>query len=700
MKKSAICIILFQILLVTSMYSNPLLEKFNTPFGVPPFDKIKNEHFIPAFEKALEEHNKEIKAIINNKQEPTFKNTIEAMEYSGELLGVVSRIFYNLNSANTSSELQKIAQEIAPKLSAHSDEILMNPLLFKKVKHVYENKSKFNLNQEQMMLLEDTYKSFIRAGANLNEKDKERLKEINSRLSVLSLQFGQNVLNDVNNYKLIIDKESDLDGLPENVKATAYETAKSSGLEGKWVFTLQNPSVMPFLQFAKNRELRKQIQQAYINRGNNNNEYDNKKIINEIVNLRIEKAKLLGYNTFADYVLEESMAKTPAKAQELLERIWTPALNMAKKERDDMQKLIEQEGNTYKLEQWDWRYYAEKVREAKYNLNEEELKPYFQLENVKKGIFDLTTKLFGIIYKERKDIPKYHEDAIVYEVLDEDGSHLGILYMDFHPRASKRSGAWMTSYRQQYKKDGKNITPVVSLVCNFTKPTKDTPSLLSLDEVETFFHEFGHGLHGLLSNCTYKSLSGTSVPRDFVELPSQIMEHWATHPEMLKIYAKHYKTNEPMPDELIEKLKNSSYFNQGFATVEFVASALLDMRYHTLTQKTDINPEEFQSKVSNEIGLIPEIHYRHASTHFNHIFSGGYSAGYYSYLWSGVLDADAFEAFREKGIFDRDVAKSFRNNILSRGKTEDPMTLYIKFRGKEPSIEPLLKVRGLHTINQ
>jgi len=695
MKKSAICIILFQILLVSKMYSNPLLEKFNTPFGVPPFDKIKNEHFIPAFDKALEEHNKEIKAIINNKQEPTFKNTIEAMEYSGELLGIVARIFYNLNSANTSPELQKIAQEIAPKLSAHSDEILMNPELFKKVKKVYENKSKFNLNQEQLMLLEDTYKSFIRAGANLNEKDIERLKEINSRLSVLNLQFGQNVLNDVNNYKLIIDNESDLDGLPENVKSTAYETAKSLGMEKKWVFTLQNPSVMPFLQFAKNRELRKQIQQAYINRGNNNNEYDNKKIINEIVNLRIEKANLLGYNTFADYVLEESMAKTPAKAQELLERIWTPALNMAKKERDDMQKLIEQEGNTFKLEQWDWRYYAEKVRESKYNLNEEELKPYFQLENVKKGIFDLTTKLYGITFKERKDIPKYHEDAIVYEVLDEDGSNLGILYMDFHPRASKRSGAWMTSYRQQYKKDGKNITPVVSLVCNFTKPTKDTPSLISLDEVETFFHEFGHGLHGLLSNCTYKSLSGTSVPRDFVELPSQIMEHWATHPEMLKIYAKHYKTNEPMPDELIEKLKNSSYFNQGFATVEFVASALLDMRYHILSNKTEINAEDFQLQVAKEIGLIPEIHYRHASTHFNHIFSGGYSAGYYSYLWSGVLDADAFEAFREKGIFNHEVAKSFRNNILSRGKTDDPMNLYIKFRGKEPSIEPLLKVRGL-----
>lgn len=676
--------------------ANPLLETFNTPFGVPPFDKIKNEHFVPAFKEAMTKHNQEIDAIVNNKQEANFANTIEAMEYSGSLLGSVSRIFFNLNSANTSAELQGIAREVAPLLSAHSDEIIMNEKLFKRVKAVYENKSKFKLSPIESKLVDDTYRNFVREGANLSSSDKDKLKEINQKMSLLTLKFGENVLKDVNNFQLVVDKESDLSGLPQSVIEVAAETAKQKGMEGKWIFTLQNPSVMPFLQYANNRELRKKMQQAYVNRGNNNNEFDNKDIINELVNLRLQRANLLGYKSHAEYSLEETMAKNTDKVMELLNRMWKPALNVAKKEAADMQKLMNNDGRDLKLEAWDWRYYAEKVRKEKFDLNEEELKPYFKLENVKQGIFDLTNKLWGISYKERKDIPKYHEDAVVYEVLKEDGSHLGILYMDFHPRSSKRSGAWMTNYREQYYKDGKNITPIVSLVCNFSKPAGDVPALLSWDETETFFHEFGHGLHGLFADSKYRSQSGTNVSRDFVELPSQIMEHWVSEPEVLKMFAKHYKTGETIPDALIEKLEKSSLFNQGFTNVEFVASAILDMKYHTIEKATTIKADDFQKAVANEIGLIPEISYRHGSTHFGHIFSGGYSAGYYSYLWSGVLDSDAYEAFKETGIFNKETARKFKDYILSKGNTEDPMTLYIKFRGKEPSVEPLLKKRGLN----
>ncbi len=676
--------------------ANPLLEPFKTPFGVPPFDKIKNEHFLPAFKEAMAQHNKEIDAIINNSQAPNFANTIEALENGGALLNDVSTIFFNLNSVNTSSELQAIAREAAPILSSHSDEIIMNEKLFKKVKAVYDNKSKLKLNPIETKLLDDTYRNFVREGANLSAGDKEKLKEINKNLSLLTLKFGENILQDVNTYQLVIERQNDLSGLPQSVIDGAAETAKQKGMDGKWVFTLQNPSVMPFLQYADNRELRKTMQQAYINRGNNNNEFDNKKNINELVNLRLQRANLLGYKSHAHYSLEETMAKSSDKVMDLLNRMWEPALRVAKNEAAEMQKLINSDGREFKLEAWDWRYYAEKVRKEKYDLDEEELKPYFKLENVKQGIFDLTGKLYGITYKERKDIPKYHEDAMVYEVLKEDGSHLGILYMDFHPRASKRGGAWMTNYREQYYKDGKNITPVVSLVCNFSNPTGDVPALLSWDEAETFFHEFGHCLHGLFADSKYRSQSGTNVPRDFVELPSQIMEHWVSEPEVLKMFAKHYKTGAVIPNSLIEKIQKSSLFNQGFTNVEFVASAILDMKYHTIEKPTTIKADEFQNQVAKEIGLIPQISYRHGSTHFSHIFSGGYSAGYYSYLWSGVLDSDAFEAFKETGVFNKETAKKFKDNILSKGKTEDPMILYIKFRGKEPSIDALLKVRGLN----
>ncbi|HRP02896.1 MAG TPA: M3 family metallopeptidase [Candidatus Kapabacteria bacterium] len=675
--------------------ANPLLEQFNTPYGVPPFDKIKNDDYLPAFKQAMKEHNQEIEAIISNKQSPTFANTIEALEYSGSLLNTVATIFFNINSANTNDQIQEIAGQVAPMLSAHSDEITMNEKLFKKVKSVYDSQKEFNLNSIEAKLLEDTYKHFVREGANLSVKDKETLKEINKKLATLTLKFSQNVLGDVNKFQLVLTNKKDLSGLPQSTVEAAAETAKQKGLDGKWVFTLQNPSVMPFLQYADNRQLRQKMQKAYVNRGNNNNEFDNKSTINQIVNLRLKKAILLGYKSHADYSLEETMAKTPQKAIDLLMKIWEPALEVAKKEAADIQGMMDKEGKKEKLEAWDWRYYAEKVRKARYDLDEEQIKPYLKLENVRDGIFDLTKRLYGITYKELNNVPKYSDEAHVYEVLKEDGSHLGILYMDFFPRDNKKSGAWMTNYREQYYKDGKNITPIVSLVCNFTKPAGDTPSLLTWDEAETFFHEFGHCLHGLFADSKYRSQSGTNVSRDFVELPSQIMEHWVSEPEVLKSFAKHYKTNAVIPDSLINKLQKSSLFNQGFANVEFVASAILDMKYHSIEKKTTIDAEEFQDKVAKEIGLIPQIAYRHGSTQFSHIFSGGYDAGYYSYLWAGVLDSDAFQAFKEAGIYSKETAKKFKDNILSKGNTEDPLKLYIKFRGKEPSIEPLLMDRGL-----
>ncbi len=695
MNKITLFSIILLIIFGFDTMANPLLEPFNTPFGVPPFDKIKNEDFMPAFKEAMALHNKEIDAIIHNKQKPTFANTIEAYEISGELLNQISTIFFNLNSANTNPELQSIARDITPLLSAHSDEIMMNKELFNKVKYVYDERDKLNLKPFEMRLLEEMYKNFVRQGANLSPTDKEKLKEINKELSVLTLKFGENVLQDVNIFRLVIDNKNDLEGLMQSDIEAAAETAKHEKMDGKWVFTLQNPSVMPFLQYAKNRELRKKMQQAYINRGNNNNDYDNKKIINDIVNLRLKRANLLGYKSHAQYVLEENMINTPDKAMKLLMEIWKPALEVAKNEKQEMQKLINDEGNKFNLEAWDWRYYAEKVRKAKYDLNEEELKPYFKLDNVRQGAFDVANKLYGITFKERDDIPKYNSEVRTYEVFNSDGSHLGILFMDFHPRAGKSSGAWMTNYREQYHKAGKNIDPIVSLVFNFTRPTAETPALLTWDETETLFHEFGHGLHGLFANSKFRSQSGTNVARDFVELPSQIMEHWVAEPSVLKMYAKNYKTGEEIPNALIQKIQNSRYFNQGFANVEFVASAILDMKYHTIEKPTTIKADEFQAKVAKEIGLIPEIAYRHGSTQFSHIFDGGYDAGYYSYLWAGVLDCDAYQAFEESGIFNKETAQKFKDNILSKGNTEDPMKLYIKFRGKEPTIEALLKDRGL-----
>lgn len=689
-------LILVSLAMTATAFSNPLLEEFKTPFGLPPFDKIKTKDYLPAVKEAIKLHNKEIDVIIKSKETPSFDNVIEALDRSGELLTRTLTIFYNLNSSVTNDEMQKIAEQISPLVSAHSDEILMNKKLFDKIKYVWDNQAKFNLTQEQFRLLEKYYNDFKRNGALLNEKDQARLKEINSKLSVLSLKFGNNVQKETIKFKLIIDKKEDLEGLPQSVIDAAAEDAKSMNLEGKWVFTLQNPSVMPFLQYSAKRELREKIWRAYVNRANNNDEFDNKEIIREIANLRLERAKLLGYPNHAAYILEQNMAKTPEGVMNLLNRLWEPTLKTMKIEAYELQSMIYREGNNFKLEPWDWRYYAEKVRKEKYDLNEEDLRPYFKLENVRDGIFELVKRLYGITFKERKDLPVFHPDVVAYEVLNSDGTYVGILYMDYFPRDSKRGGAWMTNYREQYYKNGNKVTPQVSLTTNFTKPTADMPSLLTLDEVETFFHEFGHCLHGLLSDCNYVGISGTNVPRDFVELPSQIMEHWATEPEMLKMYARHYKTGEPMPDELIKKIENSSKFNQGFITGEYLAAALLDMKYHTITEPIQGDINEFEDNYLAEIGLIPEIISRYRSTYFRHIFSGGYDAGYYSYIWSGVLDADAFEAFKENGIFDRKTAQAFRKNVLEKGNTDDPAKLYRQFRGKDPDIMPLLRKRGLN----
>ena len=678
---------------------NPFFEAYETPFEVPPFDKIKNEHFAPALREGIKEHQKEIDEIVNNSEKPTFENTIEAMEYSGELLSKVSRVFGNLNSANTNDELQAIAKEMSPELSAHGDNISLNSKLFERVKAVWDSKDQLDLNAEQHKLLENTYKSFVRNGANLNDADKDKLREINTKLSSLTLQFGQNLLAETNAFKLVIDKEEDLSGLPEGLISAAADDAKAAGEEGKWLFTLQNPSVMPFLQYADNRELRKQIWEAYKNRSDQGNEFDNKAGLIEIANLRREKAQLLGYNTHADYVLEESMAKNADNVYKLLNQLWAPALAKAKVERDEMQALVKAEGHDFSIEPWDWRYYEEKLRKQKFDLDEQEIKPYFSLEKVQEGVFMVVKNLWGLTFTEIQDIPVYHEDAKAYEVKEADGSHVGVLYMDFHPRVSKRGGAWMTSYRSQKTENGERKAPVISIVCNFSRPTGNAPALLTFDEVTTFFHEFGHALHGLLSNVEYQSLSGTSVPRDFVELPSQVMENWATEPSVMKQYAFHYETGEVIPDELINKLTKSGTFGQGFGTTEYLAASLLDLDYHTRSENITSNATDFENASLEKIGLIDEIIPRYRSPYFQHIFAGGYSSGYYSYIWSGVLDTDAFQAFKETELFNQEKAQAFRKEILERGGTEEPMKMYVNFRGAEPKIDALLKKRGLDQVS-
>jgi len=677
---------------------NPLLSPFETPFGLPPFDLILPEHFEPAFSEAIEIHKKEIEAISTQTEAPTFENTVAALDRAGMDLYRVSRIFYNLTSANTNEELEDISSRMAPVLSRHSDEIYMNAALFKRINTLWEQRDQLNLTPEQLQLLQKNYKTFVRSGALLSDEDKETLSKLNEELSVLTVKFGQNNLSEMNDFQLVVDDKNRLGGLPEELIQQAASDAEAKGLAGKWVFTLQNPSVMPFLQYADDRELRREIWAAFQNKGNRGNDYDNNDIVAQIVNLRLQRAKMLGYATHADYVLEEQMSKTPERAYTLLNDLWKPAIAVARQEAEELKARMRKDGISGDLQPYDWRYYAEKIRQEKYDLSEQELKPYFSLNGVRDGIFMVCEKLYGLQFKQLSGVPAYHEDVIAYEVLEADNSHIGVLYMDFHPRASKRSGAWMTSYRSQYMENGTRVAPIISIVCNFSKPSGNSPALLTFDEVETFFHEFGHALHGLLSNVNYRSLAGTSVPTDFVELPSQIMENWASEPEVLRQYAKHYQTGEVIPDALIEKMLRSSRYGQGFGTAEYLAAAMLDLAFHMQKSPLNKSVQDFEKQVVADMGLINEIIPRYRSTYFNHTFAGGYSARYYSYIWSGVLDTDAFEAFKETALFDAETAKSFRENILERGGSADAMEMYINFRGKEPSIEPLLRKRGLTRV--
>ncbi len=690
-----ICLLIISIMFNINAFAedNPLLKAYGTPYNIPPFEKIKPEHYVPAFKEAIKQQEEAVRRITESKETPDFLNTIEALENSDILLSEVGGVFYNMRSANTNDAIQAAAKEIAPMISKHNDNILLNNALFEKVKYVFENKG--TLNQEQEKLLKDTYDRFVKGGAGLSEDKKARLRQINEKLSLLGLKFGDNLLAETNGFKLVIDKEADLEGLPQSLRDAGSETAKNMGMDGKWVYTLQNPSVMPFLQYSANRELRQKIWKAYSNRGNNGNEYDNNEIIEEIVSLRMERANLLGYKTHADFVLEDNMAKNPAGVYNLLDKLWKPSIETAGEEAKELQALIDKRGEDFKLKPWDWRYYTEIIRKEKYDLDEEMLKPYFELNNVRNGIFGLANKLFGITFTERTDIPKYHEEVKTFVVNDEDGSYLGVFFLDMHPRSSKRGGAWMNNYRDQYILNGENVNPVIGVVCNFTRPAGDMPALLTYDEVETFFHEFGHALQGFLSKCSYKSTSGTNVSRDYVELPSQIMENWAGEPEVMAMYAKHYKTGEMIPKELLEKMDKSSKFNQGFTTTEYLAACYLDMAFYTRTEPLRENPIAFENGVLEKQGLIPEIISRYRSTYFNHIFNSGYSAGYYSYIWAQVLDADAFQAFVDNGIFDKKTAKLFRDNVLAKGANGDPMENYKKFRGKEPSIDALLARKGM-----
>lgn len=676
---------------------NYLLEKWETQFLTPPFDKISIDQYLPAIVEGIKFHNDEINKIVNNLDKPTFKNTIEALEFSGETLGKVARVFFAMNESMTNEEMQLLSKEISPMLSKHNDDINLNEKLFKRIKSVYDEKDKLNLTKEQSILLDKYYKRFVRGGANLSGKEKDEFRKINQELALLTLQFGENSLKETNKFELIIENPKDLAGLPESVIKIAAEEAAARGKSGKWVFTIQKPSMIPFLQYSQKRNLREKLYKAYINKGDNNDNLDNKEIIKKITALRLRRANLLGYPTHAHFVLNEQMAKTPENVYELLNKLWQPALKVAKRERDEMQKLIYIEGNNFKLESWDWWYYAEKIKKEKYDLNEEEIRPYFKLENVIKGVFGLATKLFGITFEERFDIPKYHPDVKTFEVKDKDGSHIAILFTDYFPRKSKRAGAWMDAFTNQHIKDNKFIYPVIYNVGNFTKPTLESPSLLSLDDVNTLFHEFGHALHGMLSECNYETISGTNTPRDFVEFPSQVMENWCLHPDVLKDYAFHYQSNEPMPIELINKIQNAKKFNQGFESVEYLAASFLDMDWHTIKEPVNIDVNEFEKNSLNKIGLIQEIIPRYRSTYFNHIFSGDYSAGYYSYIWSEVLDADAFAAFIESGdVFNKELAEKYRKYILSSGGSDDSMELYKKFRGSEPKIDALLIKKGLN----
>ena len=652
----------------SNLKDNPFLSEWGTPYNIPDFSKIKTEHYMPAFEEGMRQQKAEIDAIVNNTEAPTFENTILAYEYSGQLLKEVSAIFFNLSECENSKEMEAIEEKVTPLLSAHGDDIALNAKLFARIKSVYDQRESLNLNPEQARLLEETYKGFVRSGANVPEAQQARFRELNEKIANLTMRFAQNVLKATNAYS----KE-----LPDGTKVT-----------------LDMPTWEPFMQTCADRKLREEVWHAFTDRCKSG-EFDNTKIIDTLVNLRLERANILGFPTHADWVLDDCLAKNPANVYKCLLDIWKPALKVAKQERDLYQKMLEKDEPGAKLQPWDWRYYSEKLRAEKYALDDAVVRPYFCLDSVREGAFMVANRLYGITFTERTDLPTYDKEARCFEVKDGDRT-IGILYMDFHPRASKRSGAWMTEFRGQYRNQkGENIIPIIQVVCNFTKPTADKPSLLNFDESETLFHEFGHALHGLLSNCTYPSLAGTSVPRDFVELPSQVMENWCRHPQVMKMYAKHYKTGEAIPDELIKKIEAAATYGQGFITTELLAASLLDMDYYSIKEKQAIDPLAFEEQAMKKIGLIPEIISRYRSPYFQHIFTTGYDAGYYSYTWTAILDADAFEAFVEsKDLFNPELAKKFRH-LLESGNTVEPMELYRAFRGKDPSPKALLKRKGM-----
>lgn len=674
---------------------NPLLKPFNTPFQVPPFGEIKLDHYIPAIDEGIRANLAEIDAIVNNPAEPDFKNTILAYDTAGDLLSVASRIFSNLNGANTNPEMQKLARIITPKLTRHRDNISLNAGLFKRIKTIYKLRTSMGLDAQQIRVVEKYYRDFERNGANLSSEDQKKLRQLNEEISKNVLQFGENLLAETNkNFKLTVEKKEDLSGLPSDVIEAAAIEAKKDSLPGKWVFTLAKPSMLPFLQYADKRELREKLYRGYFMRCDYDNKFDNKVLITELVRLRDEKAKLLGFKNYASYVIAENMAKTPEVVYQFLDKLWVPALAKAKTERDDMNSLIDGEGGKFKLQSWDWWYYSEKIRKARYNLDEAELKPYFSLDNVQKGMFYVANRLYGITFEKRNDLPVYHPEVVAYEVKDKDNSHLAVLYMDFHPRDGKRVGAWCTGYGSRQYRNGKKIDPVISMVMNFTRPTGNSPALLSFEETETAFHEFGHALHSVFADGLYDRTS-RDVPRDFVELPSQIIENWASEPQVLKAYAKHYKTGKDIPEDLIAKIEKNSKFNQGFTLVELLAASILDMDYNTVTNPQIGDIRLFEKKSMGKIGLIDEILPRYRSPYFQHSFSGGYTAGYYVYIWAQVLDADAYDAFKSSGdIFNPELAARFRE-LLTKCGSDEGMAIYQKFRGKDPDITPLLKRLGL-----
>lgn len=669
--------------------NNPLLE----PFDEAPFSKIKNEHFKPAFLQAIEDTKKEIDDIVNNSKPPTFENTLEALDFSGQQLDRVSSIFFNLNSAETNEEIQKIAQEVSPLLSEFSNDIVLNEGLFERIKTVYEQRDALDLTKEQQTLLEKKYKNFSRNGADLKEENKKRLREIDAELSKLKLTFGENVLAETNKYEMLLTDEKDLEGLPDGTKEAAAQLAESKGKKG-WLITLDYPSYIPFMKYAKNRALRKELSLAFGSKGFHNNELDNQENVKRIVNLRHERANLLGYDSHADFVLEERMAETPKKVHDFLNELLEKAKPAAEREFEELEAYAKELDGIDRLEKWDSAYYSEKLKQKLFNLDDEKLKPYFKLENVINGVFKVAEKLFGLTFKEVDHIDKYHDEVKTFEVYEED-DFISLFYADFHPRAGKRGGAWMTSYKPQYTLDGKNNRPHISNVCNFTKPTSSKPSLLTFNEVTTLFHEFGHALHGMLANTTYPSLSGTSVYWDFVELPSQVMENWCYEKEALELFAHHYETGELIPMELVEKIKESATFQEGMATVRQLSFGLLDMAWHGKNPSEIIDVKAYETKAFESTNLFPDTPETCMSTSFAHIFQGGYASGYYSYKWAEVLDADAFAYFKENGVFSKMVADKFKNHVLSKGGTENPMELYKQFRGAEPKINALLERAGL-----